>query len=178
MAANVKAYRKARINPAVTAPYIRNLLSYNRATGILRWKKNQSKKIKKGTRAGYQSKAGYIYIRVDYTLYLAHRLAWIIATGHFPKHRLDHKNGNKSDNRKRNLREATSAQDVHNRGHNKNSRSRVKGVHWNADCKRWHAAIQTAGKNKYLGLFKTKKEADIVYRKAANAFYKAFKRYR
>lgn len=54
---------------------------------------------------------------------LAHRLAWLLHTGKNPSDQIDHKNGNRSDNRIENLREADNCLNQRNR-HKKSGESR------------------------------------------------------
>ncbi|EOC1198696.1 HNH endonuclease [Cronobacter sakazakii] len=58
---------------------------------------------------------GYIFVSWRGKKYAAHRLAWFYYHGKWPKEDIDHINGNPSDNSIRNLREATRAQNSHNR---------------------------------------------------------------
>jgi hypothetical protein len=60
---------------------------------------------------------------------------------------VDHKNTDKLDCRKENLRAVTHAQNQQNRkGANKNSRSGVRGVSWNKRDKCWVAKVEVDGK--------------------------------
>jgi hypothetical protein len=67
-----------------------------------------------GSIAGSLHKDGYVYIGIDGRLYLAHRLAVLYVTGEWPEQEVDHKNGVRDDNRWRNLRDASSAQNRRN----------------------------------------------------------------
>jgi hypothetical protein len=74
---------------------------------------------------------------------------------------VDHINGNRSDNRRINLRLATIGQNNQNLNKIKNNNtSGVRGVHWRARNKRWEARIKVQGKEIYLGYFKDIKEAE------------------
>lgn len=78
----------------------------------------------------------------------------------------DHKNGDKLDNRRANLRAVTNAQNAQNRrpGGNllyagKPTSSRFRGVYWNASRGKWYAGIVVAGTSRYLGSYVTEDEA-------------------
>jgi HNH endonuclease len=122
------------------------------------------------TIAGAVHKDGYIRIKVDGHLYMAHRLAWLYVNGSFPPHRIDHKNGIRDDNRIRNLREATHAEDSWNRKPRR--AGGLKGCHF---CHgKWQARIQYHGKRIHLGSFNTEKEAHVAYWKAARKLHGKF----
>lgn len=81
----------------------------------------------------------------------------------------DHINGNRLDNRKENLRLVTKAQNMMNRGLQKNSTSGYKGV--NKHQGKWRAYILEYGKQKHLGVFKDKKEAAKAYNTMAKKLH-------
>lgn len=73
---------------------------------------------------------------------------------------VDHINGVGLDNRRSNLRNATHAQNLGNRGGlNANNTSGYRGVIWDRQKLRWRAEIQVRGRTKFLGRFDTAKEA-------------------
>jgi hypothetical protein len=85
---------------------------------------------------------------------------------------VDHRDGNRLDNRKHNLRPATRSQNGANRKPNSGRKtSRFKGVSWYKRDGKWAADIQwrTAGikGGKRLGYFETEIEAAEAYNKAA-----------
>jgi hypothetical protein len=84
--------------------------------------------------------------------------------GEWPKHYIDHINGERSDNRLCNLREATNSQNQQNKKRAmKNSKSGVLGVFWDKERSAFRAEIRLNGKGKFLGRFKTAEEASEVY---------------
>ena len=80
---------------------------------------------------------------------------------------VDHMNGNKLDNRRRNLRECTNSQNTWNRGVNKNNSSGFTGVSFKKKSGTFSACITHAGKATYLGTYKTAEEAYEMYSLAA-----------
>lgn len=80
---------------------------------------------------------------------------------------MDHKNKNRLDNRKENLRICTPSQNQHNKPIYANNKSGYKGVTWHSIGKKWQAQIMINNKYKYLGLFETPKLAYEAYCKVA-----------
>lgn len=79
----------------------------------------------------------------------------------------DHVNGNTLDNRKINLRTATSTQNQMNRKSAEGSSSRFKGVHWNKTNKHWQARLKADGKERTIGTFKSEIDAAKAYNEVA-----------
>jgi hypothetical protein len=87
---------------------------------------------------------------------------------------VDHVNGNKLDNRRANLRLATSQENNRNRRLGRNSTSGLKGASWCARERLWHAQIQVSGRNVSLGYHASKLKAHEAYRKAAANLFGVF----
>lgn len=90
---------------------------------------------------------------------------------------VDHINGEKADNRKSNLREATRCQSEHNKAKYKNNTSGYKGVGLHKQTGKWVARIWLNGCRMHLGLFVDKLEAVAAYSRAAQELHKDFARY-
>lgn len=109
---------------------------------------------------------GYIRIELDNRKYMAHRLAWLYMFGKDPDAEIDHINGNRSDNRLANLREAIRSENMQNKGKYRNNSSGLTGVSWSKVRNKWAANIQAGNVQKNLGFFSTKEEAYLAYLKA------------
>lgn len=92
------------------------------------------------------------------------------------KIKVDHINGNGLDNRKQNLRLATTQENGYNRKVNKNNTSGYKGVVYHKRDKRYQCSIKINGKRIHLGYFKTAIEAAKAYNEAAIKYFGEFAR--
>ena len=156
----------------VSVDRLKQLLHYNRRTGLFRWKVRRSTTSPAGSIAGRTESKGYIQIGIDGTRYMAHRLAWLWCKGEISDALvIDHINGDRQDNRIGNLRAVSFTENLHyhRRGH-PFSRSQLLGVSYNvknAACgKPWVARIQRFGKRVTLGSFESPEEAHKAYQKA------------
>ena len=148
----------------LTASRLRQVLSYDKKTGLFTWIERPNRRIAIGTTAGSVNRWGYVAIRVDGERYMAHRLAWLWVHGWWPELEIDHINGNRSDNRWANLRTCTAAENRQNqRASRCGNSSGLLGVSWNSRLRRWVSQISVNGKHRYLGLFDTKEAAHTEY---------------
>lgn len=120
-------------------------------------------------------KTGYIIGSMFGVTYQSHRIIWAMSHGRWPIHEIDHINGNPSDNRLCNLREATRSQNNMNR-RSYRGKSKFKGVHWNAREKRWVSQITKDGVVRYLGFYLSEDDAAQAYAKASNLYHGEFGR--
>lgn len=155
--------------------YLRSILSYNSQTGEFRWRAKVSRKVVVGSIAGATSKAGYVVIGIAGQLHYAHRLACIYMTGTAPQ-QVDHKDGDRSNNRWNNLRSATHQQNVLNAKRAANNTSGFKGVSWHKGASKWSAYIILDGRKRHLGLHETAADAHGAYLAAATAAQPEFAR--
>jgi HNH endonuclease len=131
---------------------IEDKIEYNPQTGKLNWK--SGKKQEAGT------KDRYIKIVIDGKQYLAHRLAWYLVYGKWPKE-IDHINRKKHDNRLCNLREITHSENKVNATAQYNSATGIRGVRKvvRASSIRFRVELKKDGKIICGGSFKTLEEA-------------------
>lgn len=163
----------------ITQESLSQFLDYDPETGIFFWKERQNNHFKSirsmkmwnkrysKTVAGTVDTHGYIQIRINYKLYLAHKLAWLFCYGVYPNNQLDHINCNRKDNRINNLRLVTKFENAQNSKIRHNNKSGYKGVSWHQHVQKWTAQIQCNKKHIHLGYYATPEEAYAAYCKAA-----------
>ena len=86
----------------------------------------------------------------------------------------DHKNNNKHDNRKENLRDATRSQNNMNRGVQSNSTSGVTGVRWDKRQQKWTAKIKINKRTISLGSYALKDDAIKARKEAEERYFGEF----
>ena len=171
--------RKMRAD--ITGEQLRSLYHYDSSTGVFvrkvrahdgpwNWNARYAGKV-----AGFLYR-GYSFICIERRTYAAHRLAFLYIHDRWPVGEIDHANGDRSDNRIANLREATNSQNQFNKGPNQNNTSGFKGVSWCADKKRWAARIRVNRRLLNLGRYKTPEAAHAAYVAAALRYAGEFSR--
>jgi hypothetical protein len=158
----------------LTAEQARELLDYDPSTGGLVWRKSPCNSIPAGSRAGSPNNHGYLLVSVMRRTYHVHRLIWLLSHGVWPEGQVDHKNGNRLDNRLCNLRVASRNQNCANSKLRKDSFSGVKGVLWSKAESRWIARLDYKGRRVLRRRFTTKEEAEACVREARLRFHGEF----
>lgn len=139
-------------------------ISYSSETGDLTWAVS-GRGIKIGRVAGFITSEGYRTIKLGRVAYPAHRLAWFIHNGTWPTGYIDHINGDRSDNRIKNLRDGDHSLNMQNKrkAMNNNKSCGLLGVTWNKQHKRWQSKIMVNKQFHHVGLFSTPEEAHAAY---------------
>lgn len=109
------------------------------------------------------SKNGYLRMRVDGKLYYLHRLAWLYVHGSWPSNLADHKDGDKTNNRIGNIRDATHAQNLQNIAATGRGASGLRGAYFDKASGKWQAKITRNYKTISLGYFDTPELAHAAY---------------
>lgn len=156
----------------ITRLQVLERLIYDSSTGKFIHKTNSVLR-KAGDEAGYLDPRGFRVIRILGTLYYAHRVAWLVVYGSWPKLQIDHRDRNKDNNRIKNLREATDSQNRMNSVHAFGV-SGIRGVCFNKRKGRWSARIKKNGRQFHLGYFINPEEAGRAYRKARKQLFGEF----
>lgn len=172
----------------LTADFVRQLLDYDPKTGALTWKRRDPSMFKSGGHtaehncnvwnkkyagrlAGTLNK-GYFQVKMPDKVHHAHRIIWLIITGEWPKHEIDHIDGNRSNNKLSNLREATRTQNCRNLRISIRNKSGHKGVHFAKNVNKWRVSVG----HKKIGLFTILEDAIVARDKAEIELFGEFTR--
>ena len=149
----------------LTQQRLKELFDYNDGQLIRktnRGRGGEGNRWKAGTVLGWEADHGYIEGSVDFGRYKMHRLVWLWHKGSFPKLHLDHIDGNPSNNKIENLREATDAQNMQNqRKARVTNKLGYQGVYQVKN--KYRACLTTNGLTKHLGYFDTPEKAHNAY---------------
>lgn len=140
--------------PVPTFERVSQLLDYSPEDGSFRWKVTPTPSVNAGDIAGGVSVLGYRRIRVDGALYLAHQLAILLGTGHWPEGPVRHLDGNRSNDRLSNLFELPPGTPK------PENTSGFTGVTFHAATGKYMARLRIDGRVTYLGTFETPEEAN------------------
>lgn len=144
---------------SITPEYAREVLAYDPETGTFTWKPrpkaNKSWNTQhSGKKAGTTGSWGYVYIQMGKRNHVgAQILAWMIMTGEHPKHVLDHRDGDRGNNRWGNIREAPDGANSINKAMQRNNTSGFVGVHFNAQNGKWRATVNRGKVRHDAGFF-------------------------
>ncbi len=124
-----------------------------------------------GEVVGKVRKDGYSRVWVEGAHALVHRVVWKMRTGQEPPKYLDHINGDRSDNRFENLREADHFMNMWNRSEHKLNTSGFTGIRWhdyesNRSRPSWVVKLGFEGKVIHVGYFSDIKDALRAFEKA------------
>lgn len=122
------------------------LLDYNPENGHLIWKTGKhSKRVKKGSRAGFLRKSGYRGITLQGKSYLEHHVIWFHQKGFWAKE-IDHNDHVRDNNSWDNLSEVTHEMNSRNMKQLKNTKTGVQGIQYNRATDKYVAHITVKGR--------------------------------
>jgi hypothetical protein len=154
----------------ITQERMKQLLHYNPNTGVFtRIDSNRVDRL--GKQPGSRNTKGHVQIRLDGVLYVAHRLAWLYMNGEFPVNQLDHIDGDKTNNKIVNLRDATNKQNQENVPLQVNNTSGYRGVSFDKRLKKFRAYVCHNRQQTTLGFFATSEAAATAAKKARDQFF-------
>ena len=171
---------------SITPEMLRELIDYDPNTGKLYFKERpmsafSSDRIGKawntrcaGKEACSTYSKGYRFGPINGILCIAHRVAWAVYYGEWPRKDIDHINQVKDDNRIKNLRLATDSENLRNIPMFSSNTSGHKGVSKDKRSGRWVARVSTGKEYKWIGSFASKEEASKAYLAAAKNHHGEF----
>lgn len=119
-----------------------------------------------------QARTMYVHVKGRKTTYAHRVIAERMVGRKLQRHeKVDHINGNGTDNRRENLRVVSHSDNLVNRDGWRNSSSKYKGVTFYKRDGNWQAKICPRGKTIHLGYFGTEEEAALAYNAAAVIHY-------
>ena len=170
--------------PLPPTELLREFFDYDPSTGILLWRKRDphhfvSPRLCKswngtfaGKPVGWLNANGYLATKINTKSFLVQRIIWKMVTGDEPPEQIDHRDGNRINNRFENFREASALESARNRFVHKNNKLGLKGVTKRGNT--YIARIYLRGNDIYIGTFKTSAEASRAYENKAEELFGKF----
>lgn len=145
--------------------------------GNVVWSSTRSNRAVKGNLFGALID-GYRRGRINKHNCHAHQVAYFLQYGQWPDKFVDHKDGDRSNNRKENLRLASHSENARNAISRVNSTG-YKGVYKSTQKlkKPYTSEIVKDNKRIYLGYFETPEQAHEAYKQAAIKYHGDFARW-
>ncbi len=114
----------------------RPLNHFNTKRGYNTWKSSRS-----GREAGWKTVGGYravtVTCRGQAKCFLVHRVIWALYYGKWPKDILDHKDGDRGNNRIVNLTVTTDLENTKNNSRRKDNKTKITGICWDSQSQMW-----------------------------------------
>ncbi len=130
--------------------------SYDPDTGVITALSNRGR-VRKGMELGSKTVAGYLTVSLNGKSYLCHRLAFFLINDAWPVNDVDHINGDRSDNRWCNLRQATRQQNLFNKLGNK-AKTLPRNVYPHKSG-RFRVKMKIDGLTRHFGYYSSVEEA-------------------
>jgi len=148
----------------VTQEMVRKAFRYDRDTGVLFWAESRGP-VKAGCVAGNRMPEGHLQVGFNGASYLVHRIIWLYVYGEWPRHFIDHVDGNPQNNRIGNLRDVVRSINQQNqrKARRDNNSTGLLGAYYLKRTGRYFSSIGLAGKHIHLGYFATADEAHAAY---------------
>ncbi len=149
------------MSETLTQERLKELLSYDAATGEFTWMARKGSRALPGAAAGSNDGQGYVRIAIDGCRYRAHRLAWLYCYGKWPAAQVDHLNHRRDDNRLSNLREVSHSENQRNASLYRRNTSGELGISLEISRQKWRVliSIDGTGKRKHIGYFSSIEDA-------------------
>ena len=153
----------------ITQSYLHSLFEYDKETGFLTSKIATSKKPA-GAAVGRYGRGGYIQLYVCGVKYDVHRLIWVMFNGDWPKHEIDHINGDTKDNRISNLRDVSRQKNLQNQKLYKSNKTGVNNTCWIKSRLKYRVRITVNKKAINLGHYDNFLDACCARKSAENKY--------
>lgn len=152
----------------ITQAYLKKIFDYK--DGNLIRKVKTSNRVNVGDVVGSNNGNGYLRMAVLGKYFYVHRIIFMWNFGYFPNE-IDHIDGNRTNNKIENLREATHSENGKNLTLRKSNKVGINGVRFDADRNKWYSSICVNKKKKHLGRFVNLEDAISARKKAENEFF-------
>lgn len=142
---------------------------YDLISGRIFNRVTRSGRAKAGEEAGTVQRDGYRRIFFRGKWHAAHRIAWDLNNPNdklTSSDQIDHLDHNRINNRPLNLAKKSNAENHKNMSKQRNNKSGVTGVYWNAKERLWYAQIFNNNVKTHIGCFKTLLDAVAARRVA------------
>lgn len=156
---------------SLTVERLKEVLDYDPSNGDFVSKLPRGN-IGVGATLGCENGRGYKRVKIDGRRYMMHNLAWLYMTGGLPKEKIDHKDGDPSNNKWSNLRPATDYQNSCNKGLYKNNLLGIKGI-----TKTRAGTYMVRVDHKSYGCFKDLELAELVVQEVRDKLHGEFARH-
>jgi hypothetical protein len=150
--------------PELTAEKLRELLHYDPESGLFTRIVQRGYRFKSGEIAGRVNGRGYSDITISGRIFPAHRLVWLYFYGAWPTGEIDHIDGDRLNNRIKNLRDVSRSVNQQNQrlARSDNKSTGLLGVTRRHD-KGFQVQIGINGRRRYIGTYATAELAHNAY---------------